>query len=38
MLTNIVEFAPDQLRIGQAVTVLFGPHEGGLRLPRFRPI
>jgi uncharacterized OB-fold protein len=38
MMTNIVECEPEQLRIGQAVTVVFGPPEGGLRLPRFRPI
>lgn len=37
MMTNIVEFAPGSLRIGQAVRVLFRETEGGIKVPVFTP-
>ncbi|HEX2888534.1 Zn-ribbon domain-containing OB-fold protein [Vineibacter terrae] len=37
MMTNIVDCDFDQLRIGQAVTVVFKPTDGGAPLPMFTP-
>jgi uncharacterized OB-fold protein len=38
MLTNIVDCDLDALRIGQDVTVIFKPTEGGPPVPLFRPL
>jgi hypothetical protein len=37
MLTNIVDCDLDAIRIGQAVTVVFKPTEGGPPVPMFAP-
>ncbi len=37
MMTNIVDCDFDKLRIGQAVTVVFKPTDGGPPLPMFTP-
>ena len=37
MMTNIVDCDLDAIRIGQAVTVVFKPTEGGPPVPMFRP-
>jgi uncharacterized OB-fold protein len=37
MLTNIVDCDLDRLAIGQAVTVVFKPTEGGPPVPMFKP-
>jgi uncharacterized OB-fold protein len=38
MLTNIVDCDLDQIRIGQAVRLVFKPTEGGPPVPMFTPI
>jgi len=38
MMTNIVDCDLDAIRIGQAVTVVFKPTEGGPPVPMFKPI
>ena len=37
MMTNIVDCDLDAIRIGQPVTVIFKPSEGGPPVPMFRP-
>ena len=37
MMTNIVDFAPGSLKIGQKVKVKFTPTEGGQPVPTFTP-
>ena len=37
MMTNLVDFAPGSLRIGQSVRVLFRETEGGIKVPVFTP-
>ena len=37
MMTNIVDCDLDAIRIGQAVTVVFEPSEGGPPVPMFKP-
>lgn len=37
MLTNIVECDFDQLKIGQKVSVVFKPTDGGAPMPMFKP-
>ena len=37
MMTNIVDCDLDAIRIGQAVTVVFKPTEGGPPVPMFKP-
>ena len=37
MLTNIVDCDFDKLKIGQAVTVVFKPTDGGPPMPMFKP-
>jgi uncharacterized OB-fold protein len=37
VLTNIVDCDVDQVRIGQAVQVVFHPTSNGAALPRFKP-
>ena len=37
MMTNLVDFAPGSLGIGQAVRVLFREAEGGIKVPVFTP-
>src|SRR5215470_5366461 len=37
MMTNIVDCDLEAIRIGQAVTVVFKPTEGGPPVPMFRP-
>ncbi len=37
MMTNIVDCDLDEIRIGQAVTVVFKPTDGGPPVPMFRP-
>ena len=37
MLTNIVDCDLDALKIGQAVTVVFKPTDGGPPMPMFKP-
>jgi uncharacterized protein len=38
MMTNIVDCDLDAIRIGQAVTVVFKPTEGGPPVPMFKPV
>jgi uncharacterized OB-fold protein len=38
MMTNIVECDFDALRIGQPVTVVFQPSDGGPPVPMFKPV
>ena len=38
MMTNIVDCDLDAIRIGQAVTVVFKPTDGGPPVPMFKPI
>jgi uncharacterized OB-fold protein len=38
MLTNIVDCDPSELAIGQRVTVVFQPTEGGHAVPMFTPL
>jgi len=38
MMTNIVDCDLDTIRIGQAVTVVFEPSEGGPPVPMFKPL
>ncbi len=38
MMTNIVDGDLDAIRIGQRVTVVFKPSEGGPPVPMFRPM
>lgn len=38
MMTNIVDCDLDTIRIGQEVTVVFKPSEGGPPVPMFRPM
>jgi uncharacterized OB-fold protein len=37
MMTNIVDCDLDQIRVGQAVTVVFKPSDGGPAVPMFTP-
>ena len=37
LVTNLVNVAPDAVRIGMTVTVQFDEFDGGLVLPMFRP-
>ena len=37
MMTNIVDCDLDQIRVGQPVTVVFKPSEGGPSVPMFTP-
>jgi uncharacterized OB-fold protein len=37
LFTNLVEVAPDAVRIGMAVTLIWTPTEGGPPVPMFRP-
>ena len=37
MMTNIVDCDPDTIRIGQKVTVVFKPTDGGAPVPMFAP-
>ena len=37
MITNIVDCAPDAVKIGQAVRVTFKPSDGGPPVPMFTP-
>ena len=37
MMTNIVDCDLDQIRVGQAVTVVFKPSDGGPSVPMFTP-
>ncbi len=37
MMSNIVDIAPDDLRVGLSVTVVFEPVTDSISLPRFRP-
>jgi len=37
-MTNIVDGDLDAIRIGQRVTVVFKPSEGGPPVPMFRPM
>jgi uncharacterized protein len=38
MMTNIVDCDLEAIRIGQSVTVVFKPTEGGPPVPMFRPV
>jgi len=38
MMTNIVDCDPQDLRIGQAVKLVFKPSEGGFAVPCFSPV
>ena len=38
MLTNLVDYAPDDLAIGQSVELVFHSTGEGTALPRFRPV
>jgi hypothetical protein len=38
MMTNIVDCDLDDIRIGQAVEVVFKPTDGGPPVPMFRPV
>jgi uncharacterized protein len=38
MMTNIVDCDPQELRIGQAVKLVFKPSEGGFAVPCFSPV
>jgi uncharacterized OB-fold protein len=38
MMTNIVDVEPAKVRVGQKVTVVFKPSEGGGRVPCFTPV
>ena len=37
MMTNLVDFSPGSLRIGQSVRILFRESEGGIKVPVFTP-
>ena len=37
VFTNLVDVAPEAVRIGMAVTLIFRPSEGGPPTPMFRP-
>ena len=37
VFTNLVDVAPEAVRIGMAVTLVFRPSEGGPPVPMFRP-
>jgi uncharacterized OB-fold protein len=37
MVSNLVEFDEDQLRVGQPVEVVFATFDGDVILPQFRP-
>jgi uncharacterized OB-fold protein len=38
MMTNLVGCAPEHIRIGMAVRVVFVPSEGGAPVPMFEPV